>query len=286
MTVSSPIRACVDNPAADRGSPPPGISACSPSAPSLGPSLGRRRSAHRRPSGAAVGRGFSTMFHPDLSTRRNDRWTGLRAVRETCGCIGHEACRAVRQPGRDPVHVRPSPGPSDEPPALVGTELEAGDRVVGEQEAAVEVDPVRQRRDDGRGGDPDRRLLHAAQERPEPEGAGALEHPPRRADPAALGELDVDAGHDPDQPVEVVDRHGALVRDERQRRARLERAEVVEAVGRERLLDQLDAEPLQLRQQVRGLIERPAGVGVDADRARRTPSGPRAPSRRPSGRRP
>ena len=88
---------------------------------------------------------------------------------------------------------------------MVGVQLEALERVVGEEQAAVEVDPVGQRRDGRRPGDPDRRLLHAAEERPEAELAGALEHPLRRADPAALGELDVDAGDDADERVEVLE---------------------------------------------------------------------------------
>ena len=45
-------------------------------------------------------------------------------------------------------------------------------------------------------GDPDRRLLHAAEERLEPELARPLQHPLGRTDPAALGQLDVDARHD------------------------------------------------------------------------------------------
>ena len=112
----------------------------------------------------------------------------------------------------------------------------------GEEQVAVEVDPLGQRRDGRRGGDPDRRLLHAAQERPEAELAGPGEHPGRRSDPAALGQLDVDPVDDPDQPVEVVDRDRALVGHDRQRRRRLEGRQVVEATGRERLLDELDAE--------------------------------------------
>ena len=64
---------------------------------------------------------------------------------------------------------------------MVGVQLEALERVVGQQQAAIEVDPFGQRRDDGRPGDPDRRLLHAAEEGPEPELAGALEHAPARA---------------------------------------------------------------------------------------------------------
>ena len=70
----------------------------------------------------------------------------------------------------------------------------------------------------------------------------------------------------PTSAVEVVDRHGALVGDQRQRRPGLERPQVVEAARRERLLDELHAEALQLREQVHGLVGRPAGVGVDADR--------------------
>ena len=60
----------------------------------------------------------------------------------------------------------------------------------------------------------------------------------------------------------------ALVGDDRQRRPLLEPAQVVEAPRRERLLDQLDAEPLELGEQRRGLLGRPAGVRVDPDRAR------------------
>ena len=57
-------------------------------------------------------------------------------------------------------------------------------RGIGEQQAAVEIDPVGERGDRRRAGDPDRRLLHAAEEGPEAELMGALEHLPRRA-PAA-----------------------------------------------------------------------------------------------------
>ena len=115
-------------------------------------------------------------------------------------------------------------------------------------------------------GDPDRRLLHAAEERPEAELARALEHRLRGTDAAALGELDVDARHDADERVEVLGRDRALVGDDRQRRALLEPAEVAIGASRERLLDQLDAEVDELGQEALGVVARPAGVGVDPDR--------------------
>ena len=59
---------------------------------------------------------------------------------------------------------------------------------------------------DRRPGDPDRRLLHAAEEGPEAELAGALEHPLGRPDAAALGQLHVDARDDADERVEVLGR--------------------------------------------------------------------------------
>src|SRR5262245_14428844 len=120
-------------------------------------------SRHRRGLTRTRGRGFSTIFPTDLSTPRRSRWTG-----------------PGRWPGgvdsgrRRRVQGEPEAGRVGEPPALVGQELEAADRVVGEQQAAVEVDPLRQRRDDRRRRDPDRGLLHAAEERPEPQVARPL----------------------------------------------------------------------------------------------------------------
>ena len=147
---------------------------------------------------------------------------------------------------RRPAAGRPRPGRDGRIQRWSRVELEPVERVVGEQQAAVEVDPVRQRGDDRRAGDPDRRLLHAAEEGPEAELARALEHRPGRADAAALGELDVDPGHDPDEAVEVLGQDAALVGDDRQGRSLLELPEQVEAARRERLLDQLDAEPLEV----------------------------------------
>ena len=88
----------------------------------------------------------------------------------------------------------------------------------------------------------------------------------RPARAAALGELHVDAGGHADERVEILDRDAALVGDDRQRRARLEVRELVEAARRERLLDELDPEPTSVGQQRAALSGRPAGVGVDPDR--------------------
>ena len=72
----------------------------------------------------------------------------------------------------------------------------------------------------------------------------------RRPDPAALGELDVDPGDDPDQAVEVL----VAGRSSRRRRSAATSAPGASAAGRsrrgrERLLDELDAEPLELGQE-------------------------------------
>ena len=88
-----------------------------------------------------------------------------------------------------------------------------------------------------------------------------------RADAAALRELHVDAADHALEGVEVLDGHRALVRDDGQRRARLEVAQPAIAASGERLLDELDAEVHQDGQRAPGDVRGPAGVGVDADRA-------------------
>src|SRR3954471_4947247 len=114
-----------------------------------------------------------------------------------------------------PVHTEPRR--LGQPPAMVVVEGQATERIVGEKEVAVEVDPVGERRDRGGGRDADGRLFHAAKERPEPELVGAPQHARRRMHAAALGELDVDALDDADQRLEVLDRHARLVCDDRER---------------------------------------------------------------------
>ena len=155
-----------------------------------------------------------------------------------------------------------------EPPASVRTQREPLERVVSEQQASVEVNPLGEPGDRGRRGHPDARLLHAANETAEAEFRRPLEHPPGGADAAALGEFDVHPGDDAAQPVKIEDRDGTLVGYDRQRRALLEPAQLVEPVGRERLLDKLDPERLELGQQPSRLVGLPAGVRVDPDRAR------------------
>src|SRR6188508_3151849 len=89
--------------------------------------------------------------------------------------------------------------PRGEDPAVVGVQVEALEWVIGEQEAAVEVDPLGERCYGRRPCDADRRLLHAAEERAEAELARAGQHRLGRRDPAAFGELHVDAVDDADQ---------------------------------------------------------------------------------------
>ena len=66
-------------------------------------------------------------------------------------------------------------------PAAVGAELETRERVRRQQQVAVEVDPVGQPRHGRGGGDAQARLLHAAEEDPEPELPRAPDHAQRRA---------------------------------------------------------------------------------------------------------
>src|SRR5712691_4421326 len=71
-------------------------------------------------------------------------------------------------------------------------ELDAGPRVTGEQEVAVEVDVVAERRHVRGGRDAEARLDHAAEHDAEPERACRVGHAHGLADAARLGELDVD----------------------------------------------------------------------------------------------
>src|SRR3954471_3029710 len=192
-----------------------------------------------RPTGPGFEEGLSTISSTKLSTRERTFATAERR-------------RSFDSGGPSP---EPESGPVVQAPAAVGSEFEALERVVGEQQIAVEVDPVGERRDRGRGADPDRRLLHAAEEGPEAELPGPSEHPAGGADAAGLGELDVDPGHDPDERVQIIDRDRALVGDDRQWRALLEAAKIIEATRGERLLLELDAELDELREQRNCLVK-------------------------------
>jgi hypothetical protein len=172
--------------------------------------------------------------------------------------------RYVRE--RRQTRCRTSPSPAvRQLPALVGIQVEALERVVGEQQAAVEVDPSASDATTAEPAIPTD--VSSMQPRKVLNRARALARASRaRRDPAALGELDVDPATTPPSASRSSG-DTALVGDDRDRRALLEPAEVAIGARRERLLDELDAERRQLRQQRDRVVARPAGVGVDPDRA-------------------
>ena len=109
------------------------------------------------------------------------------------------------------------------------------------------------------GGDAERALDHAAEHDDEPERARGVHHAHGLADAARLGQLEVDAVGVARHVGDVAQRVAALVDDQRDAAAdRAQLAERVALAGRERLLDQLDAEPDQRRQQLARLRERPS----------------------------
>ena len=174
---------------------------------------------HPRPRPGRPEGGLSTTSSTNLSTRTDVRRTACGTGRNRPTSVG--------------AAVQPEPGRIGEVPALVVVELEAGERVVGEQQAAVQVDPVRQRRHDRRGGDRRPTSPPCSRGTSGSPAAGLRASIDRgRPDPADLGELDVDAGDDALERVEVLDRRprdssATIGRDERswsQPRSRSERA--------------------------------------------------------------
>ena len=99
----------------------------------------------------------------------------------------------------------------------------------------------------------------------EPEGAGDLCDPHGLADPARLGELDVDPVGPLDAGRHVGRDVAVLVDVDRERRALLERR-AAGVAGGQRLLAVLDAELRELRQRVERLVERPPFVHVHHQR--------------------
>src|SRR6185436_13156019 len=95
---------------------------------------------------------------------------------------GLSSRKTVSPPFRPPTYPQltaphhTEPGRLPELPAMVVAEGQATERIVGEEQIPVEVDPVRERSHGGRRGDRDRGLLHAAEERPEPELVRPREH--------------------------------------------------------------------------------------------------------------
>ena len=108
--------------------------------------------------------------------------------------------------------------------------------------------PVDERRHGERRGDAERALDHAAEEDLQAVGARHGDELARRGDAAALGELDVDAVEGADQLRHVGGFVHALVGDEQRGLPATELTDLVEAVGGERLFDEFDAEPGELRQ--------------------------------------
>src|SRR3954454_14662322 len=72
-------------------------------------------------------------------------------------------------------------GSARRPPPNRVVEVEPPKRIVRDQQVAVEVDPVGERGDDRRRGDPDGGLFHTAEERSKTEPARLGEHRPGRA---------------------------------------------------------------------------------------------------------
>ena len=160
---------------------------------------------------------------------------------------------------------------SDTESRLLRWQLDAVDerhsrpRVVREQEVAVEVDVVEERRDLRARGDAQSRLDHAAEHAAEPERAGGVHHAHRLADPARFRELDVD-------PVRALGARGhvgegvaVLVDVDRDRRAPLQ-LRPARVAGRQRLLAVLDPELGERRKSLERLVEGPGLVHVDLER--------------------
>ena len=142
---------------------------------------------------------------------------------------------------------------------------------VGDQQVPVEVDVVGERRDLRGRRDAQLGLDHAPEHHLQPQRARGVDHAQRLADAAALGELDVDRRRR-SRRSRATSRRSWQPSSITTGGARLQLAQGAEAVevgGRERLLDELDAQLDQLRHQLARGLERPALVAVDAQRRRR-----------------
>src|SRR5580765_4716177 len=137
-------------------------------------------------------------------------------------------------------------------------ERDARPRVVGEEQVAVEVDVVAERREVRAGGDAESRLDHAAEHHAESERARGVRHSDRLADPTRLVQLDVDPVRALGALGDVGKRVAVLVDEDRNGRAALELG-AVGVAGGERLLAVLK---LELRQVLERLVERPVLVHV------------------------
>ena len=225
---------------------------------------------HRRPRAGTPGRGLVHDFiHQVIHTNgRSVNARAERACRPVRGRTSHATRRVSPRPGRVGRIQRWS-APSSRPV----------ERVVGEQQAAVEIDPVGQRRDGRRAGDPDRRLLHAAEERPEAELAGRSSIAFAGPIPPHLASLTLTPATTPTSAsrssVVTALSSATIGSDERSWSQR----EVPIGAGRERLLDELDAEVDRAR--AAGARRRPGSSRCwrRPGSVRRTPRGRLAASR-------
>src|SRR2546430_14279152 len=114
-------------------------------------------------------------------------------------------------------------------------ELDAGPRVLREQQVAVEVDVVEEARDLRAGRDRKARLVHAAEHQAEPERAARVGDPHPFADSTRLRELDREPVRALGAGGHVAERVAVLVDVDRERRAALE-LEPARVAGPERPL--------------------------------------------------
>jgi hypothetical protein len=133
---------------------------------------------------------------------------------------------------------------------------------VREQQVAVQVDVVHQRRDLRTRRDRETRLDHAAEHHAEPERPSGVRHSHRFTDPARLCELDVDPVRALRASRHVGERVAVLVDEDRHGRATLQLLPV-RVAGGQRLLAVLD---VHLREVLERLVERPVLVHVDLER--------------------
>lgn len=136
-----------------------------------------------------------------------------------------------------------------------------------DEQGPVEIGPVDQRRDVRGGCRGDRALHHAAEHQFHPHRPRGVNHCERPANAAGLRELDVDPVNAPVERGQVCGDVGVLVGDDRDLHALANRAQLVWAAGRDRLLAKLNVEALELAQDRHGRLDVPPFVGIDAQRA-------------------
>src|SRR6187397_3053504 len=90
-------------------------------------------------------------------------------------------------------------------------ELDAGPRVLAEEDVPVQVDVIAEWRDTTARSDAEPGLEHAAEHHAHAQGTCCMHHPDRLPDPARLGELDVDAVRDLRARLDVGERVAVLV---------------------------------------------------------------------------